>query len=394
MTSKQIRFVCVAAMFVVAVAIHFGFIEPVHGALPLMALMALPADAIDVVDLRALADGGLVREDLYRKVFFLQTAADTPFTNMVATAPCNSDKTEWTFDDYTAIGVGNVRVAGSNPTTFRTATGTRVSARSQINSQSVIVSSTARATATAGNTDQLAYETNKAMIDLRQQVEYNALSHQAAVVGDNNTTAQKCGGFSAWVATNDALGVGGSSGGYNSTTHVTDAPTVGVARALSWAYVTAQLLNTYNKRANTRYLMTVPALIDGITAKIVDLTIKVATPQANIDGSKGIEQIGNGYFGGFISTLGQLVMFVPNRNQPSYTGGGTSSNVATAVDVLLIDPDYVEMGYHEGYKVTDLGPTSALNSQRDIAVSWCVMPRREDAHAVVRDIKPSTAVTA
>lgn len=356
--------------------------------------MSLPGDAIDVVDLRALADGGTVREDLYRKVFFLQTAADTPFTNMLGTAPCNSDKTEWTFDDYTAIGAGNVRVAGSNPTTFRTATGSRVSARSQINSQTVIVSSTARATATAGNTDQLAYETNKALIDLRQQVEYNALSNQASVVGDNVSTAQKSAGFSAWLATNDSFGTGGASGGYNTSTHVTDAPTVGVARVLSWALVTAQLLNTFNKRANTRYLMTTPTLIDGITAKIVDATIKVATPSAQIDGSKGIEQIGNGYFGGFISTLGQLVMFVPNRNQPTYTGGGTSSNVATAVNVFLIDPDFVEIGYHEGYKVTDLGPTSGLNSQRDITVSWCLMPRREDAHAVVRDIKPAGTVTA
>ncbi len=47
--------------------------------------MSFPGDAIDVVDLRALADGGFVLEDVYRKVFFLQTAPDTPFTNLIGT---------------------------------------------------------------------------------------------------------------------------------------------------------------------------------------------------------------------------------------------------------------------------------------------------------------------
>ncbi len=68
--------------------------------------------------------------------------------------------------------------------------------------------------------------------------------------------------------------------------------------------------------------------------------------------------------------------------------------MATAINVFLLDPDYLNMGYHEGYKVTELGPTSGLSTKRDITVSWCLMPRREDAQAVVRDIKPAGTVTA
>ncbi len=356
--------------------------------------MALPGDAIDVVDLRALADGGLIREDLYRKVFWLQTVADTPFTNLIGTAPCNSDKTEWVFDSINAGSAGNVRVAGSDPTTFRTAGGSRVSNRAQINSQSLIVSSTAQASQLAGDTSPLAYETDKALKVLRQDVEFNALSHQAGVIGDNNTTAQKAGGFSAWLATNDSLGTGGVSGGYNTSTHIVDAPTVGVGRALSWALVTAQLLNVYNAYGNVRYLMTTPRLIQGINQKIVDATIKVATPTANVSGTTPADQIGQGWFTGVITDFGFILTFVPNRTMPTYAGGGTSSNVVTATDVLLIDPDQVQMGYHEGYNVTELGPTSGLSTKRDITVSWTVMPRREVAHAVIRDINPASAVTA
>lgn len=356
--------------------------------------MAFPSDAIDVVDLRALADGGFVREDLYRKVFFLQTVADTPFLNLVGTDSCNSDKTEWTFDDIRAASTLNAAVAGSNPASYRAATGTRVSNRAQIVRGAISVTSTARASQLAGNTDQLMYETDKELKGLRQDVEAIALSHQATVVGDNNSTAQKTGGFSAWLATNDSLGSGGASGGYNSSTHVVDAPTVGVGRALSWALVTAQLLNVYNKRGDVRYLMSTPALIQKLNQKIVDATIKVATPTANVSGTSQAAQVGQGWFTGVISDFGFMITFTPNRTQPTYTGGGTSSNVVTCADVFLIDPSQVAVAFHEGWEVVDLGRTSALRYDRDIKASFMVMPYREDAHAVIRDINPASAVTA
>jgi hypothetical protein len=356
--------------------------------------MAFPADAVDVVDLRALADGGFVLEDVWGKVFFLQTMADTPFTNLVGTDAADSDKTEWTFDDVPAINASNARVAGSDPATFQAASGSRVSNRSQISSRPVSVSSTARASAAAGNTDQLAYETNKAMMALRQDVEAAAVSGQAGVIGDNASTAQKAGGFSAWLKTNDSFGTGGASGGYNASTHIVDAPTRGVGRALSWALVTTQLLNVWTARGNVRYLMSTGPLIQGINQKIVDATIKVATPNANVSGTDPANQVGQGYFTGVISDFGFMITFIPNRSQQTYAGGGTSSNVVTCADVLLIDPDNVAMAYHEGYKITDLGPTTGLRSDRDITVGWTVKPYREDAHAVVRDINVALAVTA
>ncbi len=123
--------------------------------------MSFPGDAIDVVDLRALADGGFVLEDVYRKVFFLQTAPDTPFTNLIGTDQCQSDKTDWTTDNIRAASTSNAAVAASRPASYVTATGARVSNRNQISRGAVSVTSTARASAIAGNSDQLAYETDK-----------------------------------------------------------------------------------------------------------------------------------------------------------------------------------------------------------------------------------------
>jgi hypothetical protein len=356
--------------------------------------MSFPADAIDVVDLRALTDGGFVREDVYRKVFFLQTVADTPFTNLIGTDSCQSDKTEWAFDDVRVASTTNAHVAGSNPSTYRTPTGSRVNNRNQISRGALSVSSTARASQTLGNGDQLAYETDKELKGLRQDVEAIALSNQASVVGDNSATAQKTAGLGAWIATNESFGSGGASGGYNTSTHVVDAPTVGVGRALAWSYITIQLLAVYKKRANTRYLMSIPEVIQGINSKIVAGTIKVATPTAQVSGMEPHKQVGQGWFTGVLSDFGFMITFIPNRIQPTYTGGGTSSNVVTCANVFLLDPDYLALAYLVGYKVTDLGKVSGLHDDRDITVEWCTKPYREDAQAVVRDINYALAVTA
>jgi hypothetical protein len=140
--------------------------------------------------------------------------------------------------------------------------------------------------------------------------------------------------------------------------------------------------------------MSVPSLIQSINQKIVDATIKVATPNANVSGTNPAEQVGQGYFTGVISDFGFMITFVPNRTMQTYTGGGTSSNVVTSASVLLIDPDQVQLGHHEGYKITDLGASSGLSKERDITVGFTVMPRREKAHAVIRDINVALAVAA
>jgi Family of unknown function (DUF5309) len=357
--------------------------------------MAFPADAIDVVDLRALTDGGFVRESLYRTVFWLQTMADTPFTNLVGNDTIDSDKHEWTFDDVRAISTSNAKIAGDDPASPVAAAGHRVINRAQISTGYIAVSSTARASATQGNGDQLAYETHKELMAIRQDVEAIALTHQASVVGDNASTAQKTAGLSAWIATNDYLGSGGSSGGYNTSTHVVDAPTVGVGRALAWSVVTTALLALFNKRADTSIAMSTGALIQGINQAIVAGTIKVATPQATMSANNPPPaQTGQGWFSGIISDFGFQITFVPNRSQQAYTGGGTSSNVVSCVDLFLLDVSRIAMAYLVGYNVVDLGPKSALRTERHIAVEWMTKPYREDAQAVVRDLKASTAVTA
>ena len=273
--------ITLAGCAVLALAVHFGLLAPEHAALIGFAGMAFPSDAIDVVDLRALTDGGFVREELYKTVFFLQTVADTPFCNLVGTDTVDSDKVEWSFDDVRAGVNSNKRIAGADPANPKTATGSRVINRVQISDGYLAVSSTARQSNTLGNGDQLAYETHKELMGVRQDVEAGALSKLASVIGDNNATAQQSAGFSAWLKTNALFGATGGNGGYNTATHVVDAPTVGNGRALSWGtHVQPMLLAVYKKRGNVQYMMAVPELIQQLNMAIVAGTIKVAAPQA------------------------------------------------------------------------------------------------------------------
>lgn len=382
----------VGLLLVAAIGVHYGVIPVSTVPLFPFAGMAFPADAIDVVDLRALTDGGFVREDLYRQVFFLQTVADTPFTNLVGTDFANSDKHEWTFDDVRVASTANARIAGADPANPRVPTGSRVINRAQISDGYIAVSTTARVSATMGNGDQLAYETHKELMGIRQDVEAIALSRQASVIGDNNATAQKTASFSAWLKTNSSFGAGGASPGYNNATHVVDAPTNGTSRALAWStLVSPQLLAVYNKRGNVQYAMSIPQLIQGLNTSIVNGTIKVATPQATLSANNPpAAQTGQGWFSGVISDFGFQITFVPNRIQPTYVG------VAAVVccELFLFDPDRYAMCYLQGYNIVDLGKKSALRDERHIAVQWLTKPFREDAHAVIRDINGALAVTA
>jgi hypothetical protein len=357
--------------------------------------MSFPGDAIDNVDLKAITAGGLVNEDVAARIFQL-SFLETPFQDLIGTDSCNQDYTEWVSDELGSPSTSKYRVSGSDASSYETATGARVGNITQINARTIAVSERAQNSSTIGRGNELAYQTMLAMQRVRQDVEAHVTSHQASVADDNVSTAGKAGGFSAFIATNDALGVGGSSGGFNTTTKIVDAPTVGVGRALAWvSMIGAQVLNVFNAYGNVRYLMTTPTLVNGINAKLVDGTIKATAAHANIpgDGGRAIPQTAQAYFQVIITAFGTSLTIVPNRLMQTYTGGGTSSNVTSNVDVLGIDPERAAMAYLDGYKVKDLAK-NGLSDRRDITVDWTLKVYNEKAHFVIRDINPASTVLA
>jgi hypothetical protein len=351
--------------------------------------MSFPSDAIDNVDLKALLAGGLVNEDVLQRIIRLSEVT-TPFQDMVPTDVCNQDYTEWVQDDLGSPSLTKVRISGSDAAAYEVATGSRVGNRTQINARTVAVSERAQNSSTVGRANEMAYQTMLAIQRVRQDVEAHAISNQASVIDDNNTTAGKAGGLSAWIVSATSIGATGANGGFNTGSKLVVAPTFGTARALSYAFITGLITTIYNNFGNPTVLMTVPTLVAGLNTFLNSATsaqANRAAPVANITGDGGkVNQTAQGYFQVIVTAFGTALTITPNRMQQLY-------NSSTACDVLLIDTGRAAMMMLDGYRVKPLAK-QGLSDRADVTVDWSLRVDNEKAFGVVRDILPGSAVTA
>jgi hypothetical protein len=92
----------------------------------------------------------------------------------------------------------------------------------------------------------------------------------------------------------------------------------------------------------------------------------------------------------FLTDFGSELRFVPNRLQQPYDSAGGTTGDASAV--LLLDPDYAEISYLEGYRVSPLGK-EGLSDRRQMAVDFTVVCNEPKAHRALMDIDQFAAVT-
>jgi hypothetical protein len=250
------------------------------------------------------------------------------------------------------------------------------------------VSERARNSTVIGQGDAFTFQCMRAVQRMRQDVEAHITYNQASVVDDNNATAGKAGGFSAWLASNATFGAAGANGGFNTGTKLVVAPTFGTQRVLAWSRITALVLSTFKKFGNPTTLMSTPDLVSGINTFLNSAAAAGirANPVANIngEGSKA-NQTAQGYFQVVITAFGFALTIVPNRMQQTYNAG--------SVDLLGIDPMRVAIAFLDGWKVKPLGK-NGLSDRADCTVDWSVKVYNEAAHFVDRDLNPAGVVTA
>jgi len=348
--------------------------------------MAFPADAIDTADLKALLAGGLVNEDVLKKIFDI-SEIPCPFLDLIGSDTCENSYTEWAQDELGAVDPTNGVISGSDVATYAAATGSRVGNHTQISRKAIAVSERARNTSNIGTSDQLMYEVMKGLQRLRRDVESIVSGRQASVADDGSATAGKTGGFSAWLITNDSLGAGGAATGFNTTTKVVAIPTTGTTRALSWGSMLGTVIESvYTSNGNPTTLMTNAALTRQINIFLnAPSNAYKAAQQANVTGTgPGVSQTAQGYYQVIKTDFGFNLEIVPNRLLQTYT---------SEVDLLVIDPSMASVGYLDGFKVKELGK-NGLSDRRDITVDYTVKVFQEKAHGVVRDLTPGGTVVA
>jgi Family of unknown function (DUF5309) len=346
----------------------------------------MSAANLDVAKLAAALSGGLINEDVLQQVYNLDEGIPTPFTDMVGGGSFSNPYSEWTRNDLSAVDTANAVLDGADVSDNQAKIGTRVGNRRQISDKAIQVSDGAEDVSSVGGVGTMAYQTARRLMDLRRDVEAIALGIQASIADDGSVTAGKTGGFDAWMTSNTDNGAAGVNGGFNTGTKIVTAYTPGTKRALSFAKIVTQAINVYKKGGNPTVLMSVPDVIAGINNFLLTAAGAPyrATPNANVNGDSPIAQTAQGWFDTIVLPMGIRLKLVANRLQQTY---GT-----TQASVLLVDPRNVAIA-NTGYVVNPMAKTG--HAEKKLArVHWMVKVYREDAHASIRDIDPTLAVTA
>ena len=347
------------------------------------------SDYWDSQDLKAVAAGGLVREDVMDKIWDI-SSIPLPFMDNVREDSHDNAYCEWTQDELNAPDVTNAVVSGADAGSRTDGNGKRVGNHSQTSVKYVMVTTRAENSNVIGRgvSGELAYGLMQRQKELRRDVEAMALLNNASVEDDNNTTAGESGGFDNWIETNiDADEVGASVGGFNTSTKIVDAHTNATTAVAGTELRLSNLIETaYGNNAQPTILMSTPAVIKRLAQRLFE-SARVATPTANIRGEGGgVGQTSQGYITTMVTDFGFTLELHPNRLQQDY-------NSDTAASLFGIDPQLVAISYMHRYKAEKLAKLG-LSERWQVSVDWTVKVYQEKGHFVYRDIDEDAAWTA
>jgi len=339
---------------------------------------------LDSADLKAVAKGGLIREDVMNKIWDI-SKIPLPFTDSIGTDSATNEYKEWTLDALAAPDLTNARIDGADASGNDTATGARVGNHHQISDKVVRVSFRANASNTIGRTKEISYQVMRRQQELRRDVEAISLSNQASLA-DTGSVAGKAGGLPSWLKTNHAAS--GTVGGFDTSTGLTVARIPGAARALTETLVRDTVESIYNNGGDPTIMMSIPSVIRKFSEYLFTSSARVATLMSD-QGKTAEAATALGSVNVFVTDFGTLKL-VPNRLQQKYKDSSTAIDVA---DVFIYDPAYLAMCYLQGYRTEDLAKTGT-SEVKQMSVDWTLVVNTEKAHGMIGDINPASSVTA
>ena len=337
---------------------------------------------LDSADLKGVAFGGLIREDVMNKIWDI-SKIPLPFTDMVGTGSAKNEYKEWTTDELAVPDITNAVVDGSDATGNDTKTGARVGNHHQISDKVVRVSYRADASDTIGRAKELSYQLMRRQQELRRDVEAISLLNQASVADNGDAIAGKAGGLPSWIETTT---VNGTPGGFNTGTGLTVAYTYdAVAVGLTEENVRDVVEGVYQEGGDPTKMMTVPAIIRLFSEYLFTSSARVASLMSD-QGKSAEKATALGSVNVFVTDFGTLTM-IPNRLQQTYTA------TTAAADVFILDPEYLSLCYLKGYRTDSLAKTG-LAENRQMSVDWSLIVNTEKAHGIIANIDIATAVVA
>lgn len=337
----------------------------------------------DATDLADQPLGGLIREDVMDKIWQID-GFPLPLTDMCSKTTSGNAYKEFTVDELGASAVDNATVDGADIAQNDIALGVREGNFHQTAVKEIQLSTRANASNSIGRQGTLSYQVSQGQKRLKRDVESQMNTQQASVAGDGATVAGISAGLGAWVKTNVFRGVGGSSGGFNTTTGLIDAPTAGTPEALSEKNVRDVAQLVYEEGGMTSTICSTPTVVRLISEYLFTDTARVAT-MTNQDTSGTNPMKAYGSANVFITDFGQVLKIKDNRLQ--------KDDDTNSASLYFLDPSHLYQSLLTGYRTEPLAKTG-LSEKRLISVDYSLLVTNEKSQGVIADIDTTTAMVA
>lgn len=322
--------------------------------------MALAAGALDTYELNSL------REDL-QEAYISISPTEMPFQALCGSKDIQDTYYEWLVIELAATSNTNRVLEGENaPANDNPHTPRRLGNFTQISDKVAEVTSTAEAhnRGAGGNLQKMAKQVALQLKALKRDMEVMLIQNIAANAGAD-AVARVSAGFLAFLQTNTSRGAGaganpilsGTTQGYPSTAAV-----AGTARAITETLLKTVIAAAWDQGADPSTVLVSSAGKQKISSTFTG----TATRYKDAEDKKTVAAIDV-----YISDFGEL-QIVPSR-------------FTTTTDCIIIDPEYVRVGFFNPMKQSPLAKTGH-SDRKLIAAEYGLQVDNEKAHGVIADI--------
>ena len=303
------------------------------------------------------------REDLTDKIYNT-SPTETPVLSAIGRTTATNVYHEWQRDSLATANKDNALVDGDDVTLDAQTATERVGNYMQIFAKKPGVSRRANIVKKAGRGSEMAYIKAKAMLELKRDIEASIVSGNAAVA-PTTSVAGKSGGLGVQNYANTDHGVGGSTAAWT-TGAPTTAATAGTGRAFSETILKSAVQKAYIAAGEVPRMVIMSPNHKGVFSGFAGIAVNryqvSKKEQGRIIGGADV----------YMSDFGELEIV------PHYLMAGST-------DVHLINTDYCDVAYLDGFKTQELGATG--DSEKVLVTVDCgLMVRAPKALAKCADL--------
>ncbi len=306
------------------------------------------------------------REDLQDKIYMV-SPEKTPVMSAGRRFKANAKFHEWQRDTLAAPNKDNAVIEGDDRTGTALVATERVGNYMQLFDKVAVVSTTQKSTKAAGRSNEMKYQiAEKAIPELKRDVEAMILSANAAIAG-NSTTARKSGGLGVFIYTNVSHGGTGAT-----AAHTSGAPTTANTAGTNRAFAESQLKTVLQGIATTAgdqpsFVSVTPSHKAGFSAfaGIAVNRFQVAKgSQGTIVGGADIYQ----------GDFGELTIV------PNYVQATANANAA-----FILNPETYGVAYLQEWKTEPLAKTGHTDKEM-VSAELCLVVTSEKSNGKVDNL--------